>query len=124
MDVHARRAQRVEHLARHAGQSRHAVADHGKDGELRVHLDALDLPFLDLAIEGGGNHACGAFGLDARNGAADRVLGAALRNQDDRDALFAQCTEEAMRGARNANHAGAFNVHHRDVLDAGDALDR
>ena len=90
----------------------------------RVHLDALDLAFLDLAIEGGGHHARGAFGFDAGNGAADRMLRAALRNQDDRDALFAQRAEQAMRGAGHADHAGAFDVHHRDVLDAGDALHR
>ena len=52
------------------------------------------------------------------------MLRAALRNQDDRDALFAQRAEQAMRGAGHADHAGAFDVHHRDVLDGGDALDR
>ena len=64
--VHARRTQRVEHLARHAGQAGHAVADHGEDREVLVDLDALDLAFLDLAIERGGHDARGALGLDAR----------------------------------------------------------
>ena len=123
MHVDARRAERVEHLARHAGQARHAIADHRQDRQIAIDRDALDLAFLDLAIERGGDHARGAFGFDARNGAADRVLGAALRNEDDRDALFAQRAEQTMRGAGYADHAGAFDIDHRDVFDRGDALD-
>ena len=52
------------------------------------------------------------------------MLGAALRDEDHRDAFFAQRAEQAMRGAGHADHAGALDVHHRDVLDGGDALDR
>ncbi len=116
--VHGRRTQRVEHLAGDARQTRHAVADHGEDGEVLVDLDALDLAFLDLAIERGGDHARGALGFDAGYGAADRMLRTTLRDEDDRDAFFAQRAEQSMRGAGHADHAGALHVHHRDVLDA------
>ena len=122
--VHGRRTERVEHLARNAGKPGHAVADHGEDRQVLVDRDALDLAFLDLAIEGGGDHARSALGFDAGNGAADRMLRAALRNEDDRNAFFTQRAEQAMRRAGHADHAGALHVHHRDVLDAGDALDR
>src|SRR5690349_4797519 len=82
-----------------------------------VDLDALDLALLHFAIEGRGHDARGALGLVARDGAADRVLRAALGNQYHRDAFFAQRAEQPMRGAGHADHAGALDVHHRDVLD-------
>ena len=69
-------------------------------------------------------HALGARRLRLRDRAADRMLGAALRDQDHRDALLAQRAEQAMRRAGHADHAGALEVDQRDVLDAGDALDR
>ncbi len=89
-----------------------------------VDVDTLDLPIGELTRECRAQHRLGAHRLRLRNGAADRMLGAALRDQDDRDALFAQRAEQPMRGARHADHAGAFEVDERHVLDAGDALDR
>ena len=87
-------------------------------------FDALDLAFGQLARERGAHHALGALGLLARNRAADRMLRAALRDQDDRDALLAQRAEQPMRRARHADHAGALDVDQRDVLDGRDALHR
>ncbi len=75
-------------------------------------------PSFTLAVEGGGHHARGALGLVAGNRAADGMLRAALRDEDHRDALLAQRAEQAMRGAGHADHAGALDIDHRDVLDA------
>ncbi len=84
----------------------------------------MNLPFLQLTLERNAYDARGPLGLILWDGAADGVLGTALRNEDDGDALFAQRAKQAVRGSRDADHAGAFDVHQRNVLDAGDALDR
>ena len=122
--VDAGGAERVEHLGRDARRAGHAIADDGEDRQVRVDVDALDLAFLQLALEGPQHDRGGALGLLLRDGAADRVLGAALGDEDDRDALLAQRAEEPVRGAGHADHAGALEVDERHALDAGDALDR
>ncbi len=38
--------------------------------------------------------------------------------------MLAQRGEQALRGAGNANHAGAFDVDQRHLIDRGDALHR
>jgi hypothetical protein len=52
------------------------------------------------------------------------MLGAALRDENDGDALLAQRAEEPVRRARNPDHAGTLEIDERHVLDAGDALHR
>ena len=121
--VDAGGAEGGEHLAGDAGGARHAVADHGEDGEVRVDLDALDLPLGELVLEGAAHHAGCALGLLLRDRAADRVLGAPLRDEDDGDALLAQRPEQAVGGTRHADHARTFQVDERDALDTGDPLD-
>ncbi len=117
-------AQRRKHLGGDPGRAGHAVADDSENGEAAIDLDALDLPLAQLAVERTAHHASARVGLPLRNREADRVLGAALRNQDHRDALFPQRAEQSMRRAGHADHAGAFEVEQRDGVDAGDALDR
>ena len=81
-------------------------------------------PCAQLAVERLAHDGFGARGFRFGNREADRMLGAALRDQDHRDAVIAQRAEQAMRRAGHADHAGAFQVHQRDAIDAGDALDR
>ncbi len=82
----------------------------------------MDLPFFQLPLERVTHDRRRTLRLLLRNRATDGVLRAALRNENDRDVLFAQRAEEAMRGARDTDHARAFEVDERDALDAGDAL--
>src|SRR6185437_14788211 len=121
--IHGGGAERVEHLPRDAGGAGHAVTDDCKDGQLVVDGNALYLSFVQLTLEGTAHHGCCTICLRLRDGTTDRVLGAALRDQDDRDPLLAQRAEQAVRGARHADHAGALHVHQRHLLDARDALD-
>src|SRR5262245_31048517 len=85
-DADGRGAQRAEYLRRDAVRTRHAVADDCEDAAAGIDLDALDLPFAQLAVEGLAHDQLGARRLPFRDREADRVLGAALRDQDDRDA--------------------------------------
>ncbi len=124
LDVDTGAAERIEHFRRDTGLTRHAVTHGCENRQVRSHIDVLDLPFLQLALERRAHHCRGAFGLVLRNGAADGMLGAALGNEDDRDPLFAQRTEQAMRRARHADHAGAFEIDERRLFDTGDALHR
>ena len=121
--VDPRHAERGEQLRRHARRAGHAVADHREDRQVGIDVDALDLAAFELALEGAAHDGGRLLRLLLRDRAADRVLGAALRDQDDGDALLAQRAEQAVRGARHADHAGALEVHQRHALDAGDALD-
>ena len=81
----------------------------------RVDLDALDLALAQLAVERLAHDGFGARRFGFGNGEADRMLGAALRDQDHRDAVLAQRAEQAMRRAGHADHAGAFEVDQRDA---------
>src|SRR6185369_4537976 len=109
--VHVRRAERVEYLARNAGSACHPVTDDREDGQVRVDVDILDLPFLQLPLERMTHDRGGTLSLVLGNGAADGMLRAALRDEDHRDVLFTQRTEETVRGARHTDHAGAFEVY-------------
>ncbi len=120
--VDARGAERREHLGRHAVRARHAVTDHGQDAAAVIDLDAVDLAFAQFRVEGTAQDAFGALGLGLRHGEADRMLGAALRNEDDRDALLPQRAEQPVRRAGHADHARAFEVDERDAVDRRDAL--
>ena len=122
--AHPGGAECAEHLGGDAGRARHAVADHREDRQIGVDVHALDLSLDQLTLEGPPRDVRGALGLLLRDRAADRVLRASLRDQDDRYALFAQRAEQPMRGTRHADHAGAFEVDERHPLDAGDPLDR
>ncbi len=115
--------QRREHLGGDARCAGHAIADDGQNRQIRIDVDALDLALLQLALEGAAHHTCRALGLLLGDRAADGVLGTALRNEDDRNALLAQRAEQPVSGAGYADHPGAFQVDERDAFDAGDALD-
>src|SRR5437764_1136964 len=121
--VDAGGAEGGEYIAGDAGDDRHAVDDHGEDGDVSVDLDARDLPLGELVLEGAAHHAGCALGLLLRDRAADRVLGAPLRDEDDGDALLAQRPEQAVGGTRHSDHARTFQVDERDALDTGDPLD-
>ena len=62
--------------------------------------------------------------LRPRNGEADRMFGARLRDHDDRDINRSQCAEEFMGHAGNADHPGALHIYQRHVFDRGESLDR
>ena len=47
----AARSERAEHFRGDAVRARHAVADDGEDAAAGIDLDALDLPFAQLAVE-------------------------------------------------------------------------
>jgi hypothetical protein len=100
----------------------HAVAHDGQDAAAVIDLDAVDLSFAQFGVERTTHDTLGTFGFGFRHREADRMLGAALRNKDDRNAFLAQCTEQAVRGAGHADHAGTFEVHERDAVDRRDAL--
>ena len=123
-DVDRGIGERREELAGNARRAGHAVADHGEDGAAAGHRHALDLPFAQLGLEGPAHDLLGAARLALGHGKADRVLARGLADQDDRDAGIAQRTEQALGGARHADHAGALEVEERDVVDGRDALDR
>ena len=65
-----------------------------------------------------------ALGDGRRHREADRMLRAALRDHDDRDAFVAQRAEEPMRRARHADHARALEIEQRDRLDGRQSLHR
>ncbi len=122
--VHARRAQSIEHLSGNARRAGHAVADHRENGEIAIHFDTLNLACLQFALERVPNHGSRALRLLRWNRAADRVLGAALGNENDGNPLFPQRAEQSVGRAGHADHAGALHVHERDLLDAGNPLHR
>ena len=122
-DVHRGVAQGAEHLGSHTVRAGHAIAHHGKDGAAERDLDALNLSFTQFGIERAAYGLLGGFRLNGRNGKADTVFRTALRDDDDGDLRVAQGTEQALRRARHADHASAFQVHQRHVFDAGNALD-
>ena len=101
----------------------HAIAHHGKDGAAERDFDTLNLSFTQFRIEGAANSLLGGFRLHGRNGEADAVFRTALRDDDDGDLRVAQSTEQTLRRARHADHAGTFQVHQCHVFDAGNALD-
>src|SRR5262245_6681302 len=57
-----------------------------------------------------------------RNREADGMLGAALRDEDDGDAVLPQRAEQPLGSTWHADHAGAFDVDERNSVDARDAL--
>ncbi len=116
-------AEGLEQLAGDAVVVGHAVADDGDDRAAGVDRDALDLAVAQLRGERAANRALRERRLAGRDREADRVLGTALRDQDHRDPGLVQRAEQAVRRARDADHAGALEVDERDVADAGDALD-
>ena len=89
----------------------------------RDDVDVLDLAAVQFRVERVTNRASRSLGLDLRNREADRMLGAPLRNEDDRDAILAKRAEQPLRRAGHADHAGALQVDERHGVDAGDALD-
>lgn len=101
----------------------HAVADDGENAHAQPAFDALNLSVAQFRIE------CAAYGLFGpdrlrlRDGEADRMLGAALRNQDHRDSRVAQGAEQAMRRAGHTDHAGALDVDQRHRVDRRNAFD-
>ena len=114
---------RAEEPARAAGHAGHVVADDGDDGATLRHPDALHLPFVELDGEcalDDGTHVVRCF---LAHGEADRMLGAALRDQHHGHAGIAQRTEQAIGRARYADHSGALEIHERDLVDAADAFD-
>ena len=116
--------ERREHLRGDARRARHAVADDRQDAAAGRDVHVLDLPLLELAAERVPHDGRGPLGLGLRDRETDRMLGARLRDEDDRDAVLAQRAEQALRGAGHADHAGALDVDQRHAVDAGDALDR
>src|ERR1700748_892591 len=76
--VDVRGAEGVEHLARDTGRTGHPITDYREDGQVRIDVDVLDLPFLQLALERVTDDGGGALRLFLRDGAADGVLRASL----------------------------------------------
>ena len=123
-DVHADAGERREHFRGHARRSRHAVANHRQDAAAGGDVHVLQLTLFELAAEGVTHDGRRPLGFRLRDRETDRMLGARLRDQHDRHAVLAQGAEQTLRGARHANHPGAFHVHQRETVDAGNALDR
>ena len=115
-------AERVEHVGGDTVRAGHAVAHHRQDAEAQGHVDVLNLAIAQLRIERAAHRLLGAFGLRRGNRKADRMLGAALRNQDDRDPGIAQRAEQPVGRAGHADHAGALEIDQRHRIDGGDAL--
>ena len=120
--VHRRGAEGLEHLGGDAVRARHAVADHCENAAAAIDLDALDLALPQLRVERATHDPFGALCLRLRHSEADRVLRAALGDQDHGDAVLAQRPEEPMCRAGDADHAGALEIGERDPVDGRDAL--
>ena len=99
-DVDAGGAERVEQLGGDARRAGHAVADDGEDAAVAGDVDPLDLSLPQLALERLAHDRCGALRLRLFQREADRMLGAALRDQRDRDAVLAQRAEQPLRRPR------------------------
>ena len=121
-NVDAGIAQRAEHLCGDARRSRHPVADDGEDAAVGNQVNALDLAIGNSRSNASQHDASRTFGLRFRHRKADRMFGAALRNQDHRNRMLAQRGEQALGGARHADHAGALDVDQRDAIDARNAF--
>src|SRR5690606_14577303 len=78
--------------------------------------------FAQLTIERLAHDGLGTIGFVRRDREADRMLRAALGDQDDGDTVIAQRPEQSMRSARHAYHPGALEVHERNAVDRRDAL--
>src|SRR6185312_14570200 len=81
--VHTGRAQRVEDFRRDTRRARHSVADDREDRQVRIDLYSLDLSLFQLPLERLTDQRGRARALLERDGATDRVLGAALGDEDD-----------------------------------------
>ena len=95
----------------------HAIADDGENAARRHDFDTLNLALAQFAVERLAHDGLGASGLGFRDRETDGMLGTALRDQDDRNAMIAQCAEQTMRGTGDADHAGAFQVDERNPID-------
>ena len=103
-------------------RSGHAVADDGQDALPQPDVNLLNLSVAQLRVERPAHRGLGTNGLRLGNGETDGMLGAALRDQDHRNAGIAQSTEQAMRGAGHTDHPGALQIDQRHRIDGGDAL--
>src|SRR5438094_1593048 len=123
-DVDAGAAERAEHFRGHARRARHRVTDDGQDAAVANDVHVLDLTEPELPFERRADDLLGALRLGLRHGETDRMLRAALRDQDHGDAVLAQRAEYALRRAGHTDHPGAFDVDERSLIDAGYSLYR
>ena len=115
---------RAEEARRDAGTSGHPVADHRENAAPGRDVDPLNLTVMPLGKKGALHRIARPLGCFLGDGKADRMLRAALRDHHDGDAFVAKRTEEPVRGARHADHAGALEIQQRNRLDGGQALHR
>ena len=92
--------------------------------QLSRQIYRLNLSSLHLGKKRLFNSFLCEFCLGTRNRETDRMFRARLRDHDDRNIDRSQRAEQFMGHARNADHAGAFNVYQRHVFDRGKTLDR
>ena len=121
-DVDAGAGERPEHVGGDAGRAGHAVAHDAEDAVAGQRIDVLNLAVAQFHGKGAAHGRGGALGVLFRHREADRMLGAALRDQDDGDPVLTQRAKQPLRGAGHANHPRAFHVDQRHGVDARDAL--
>ena len=121
--VDARLAERAEKLTADAYALDHALAHHREDAAALGDFDRLHFAAVPLGQKGVLDRAARELSLRLGHGEADRVLGACLRDHDDRDSGRAERAEELVRDAGHADHARPLDVDERHVLDGREALD-
>ena len=121
-DVDPGLRQRPEHPRRDPRRPRHPQPDDDERRDPGAHLDAVDLPPRDLALELLDEARAGALGRRFGNAEADGVLRRRLGDERDRDPLAVDGGEGARRDAGDAQHPVPLHREQRLPRHRGERL--